>query len=402
MRLGYLPMLMDHETTTPHGDPPPGSAPLGRPRVFGVEARAIPLSVGGGSLLEQGIDVALLMTPRSEEPFTLRAPRGAIGEGRQFVLRCPGLGRRRGALARATAVSETGIHFDLVTAELVRSRDADEGAGATGATPRPRVPIAAPSVQQAHDRLLERGVEQARQHRRASASALEIDGVATIGVDVSATLVTSVKMGERVKILSPRGEIGQGVYFALRYFDSLGAKRAIVRAVAVNAQPGMVDEIEAELIRLPTPAEERESYRAPFEYSFSAGVRGRNGTRSVRGRIIDLSASGIGFRLTSELVPGERLVIAEPSLPDLDGAELLVVRRDPRDRQRYGARFVTPDRGAATLLSILGLEQAEREHRRRVQIDEIRRNRGATAAPLTPADIQALRNRRMGTRDRPR
>jgi hypothetical protein len=93
------------------------------------------------------------------------------------------------------------------------------------------------------------------------------------------------------------------------------------------------------------------------------------------------------------------MVIADPSLPDLDGAELLIVRRDARDRQRYGARFVTPDRGATTLSSILGLEQAEREHRRRVQIQEIRRNRGATAAPLTAADIQALRNRRMGTRD---
>jgi hypothetical protein len=393
---------MDHDSPASYGESPPGSASRGRPHVFGVEARAIPLSVGGGSLLEQGIDVALLMTPRSEEPFTLRAPRGTIGEGRQFVLRCPGLERRRGALARATAVAETGIHFDLVTAELVTSRDADAGTGTPrAALLRPHAPTTPLSVQPAHDRLLEQGVDHARQHRRASASAVEIDGVATIGLEVSTTLVTAVTMGERVKIRAPRGEIGQGVYFALRYFDSLGAKRAIVRAEVVHAQPGMVDEIEAELIRLPTAAEERESYRAPFEYFFAADVRGRNGTRSIRGRITDLSASGIGFRLTSDLVPGERLVIADPSLPDLDGAELLVVRRDPRDRQRYGARFITPDRGATTLSSILGLEQAEREHRRRLQIEEIRRKRGATAGPLTAADIQALRNRRMGTRDHP-
>jgi hypothetical protein len=57
------------------------------------------------------------------------------------------------------------------------------------------------------------------------------------------------------------------------------------------------------------------------------------------------------------------------------------------------------NRGAATLSTILGLEQAEREHRRRIQVEEIRRKRGATAAPLTEADIQTLRNRRMGTRD---
>jgi hypothetical protein len=380
--------------------------PGGRPHVFALTARAIPLSSGGGSLREQGIDVALLMTPRVEEPFALRAPRGAIGAGRQFVLRCAGLERGRGALAQAMAVAEMGMHFDLVTAEIVRPNvSACQGVATTAASGTPRdvrgPTILPPSAKPSHDTLLERGAERARLSRRASASAVIIDGVTTIGIDVSATLTTPVQMGERVKILVPRGEIGRGTYFALRYFDSAGAKRAIVRADGVGAQAGMLDEIDAELIRLPTAAEERGSYRAPFEYYFSADVNGQNGARSVRGSITNLSASGIGFRVTSNLAAGETLCIADPSLPDLDGAVLLVVRRDPRDRQRYGARFVVPDRGAATLSAILGLEQAERAHRRRMQVDEIRRNRGATAAPLTAADIEALRNRRMRTRDDP-
>ena len=375
----------------------------GRPRFFGVEARAIPLSIGGGSLLEQGIDVALLMTPPAAEPFVLRAPRGAIGAGRHFVLRCAGLERKRGALVRATAVSEMGIHFDLVTAEMVQSNATVPRDTTSDAAP-PRLAPAQPPVQSAvqptEKKLLARDTERARVRRGASASAVQFDGVVTIGIEVSTTLLTPVQMGELVTIVAPRNEIARGAYFALRYFDAAGAKRAIVRADAVRAQAGMLDEIDAELIRVPTPAEERQSYRAPFECYFIADVPGTNGSRTVRGRITDLSTGGIGFRVTSSLAAGERLRITDPSLPDLDGAELLVVRRDARDPQRYGARFIETNRGAAALSAVLGLEQTEREHRTRIQIQEIRRTRGAAAAPLTAADIQALRNRRMGTRDR--
>jgi hypothetical protein len=378
---------------------PVGTDASGRPRVFGVEARAIPLSIGGGSLLEQGIDVALLMTPRSGEPFAIRAPRGAIGSGKHFVLRCAGLERQRGALARVTAVSELGIHFDLVTAEIVQSSELTPHA-APDIAPLPRPPRSTlqADMQPAHQRLLARDAERARLRRRATASAVQINGVTTIAIDVSATLLTPVQMGELVTLHAPRDEIARGAYFALRYFDSVGAKRAIVRADAVRALAGMLDEVDAELIRLPTPAEERQSYRAPFECYFLAEVRGSRGTRTVRGRITDLSAGGIGFRVTSNLATGERLRISDPSLADLDGAELFIVRRDPRDTQRYGAQFVEPNRGAATLTTVLGLEQAEREHRRRAHIVEIRRTRGASAAPLTAADIETLRNRRMGTR----
>jgi hypothetical protein len=383
---------------------PAESVAAGRPRVFGVEGRVIPLSSDGGSSLEQGVDVALLMTPRSHEPFTIRAPRGTLASGGHFVLRCAGLEGQRGALARATAVSELGIQFDVVTAEMVQSSETStlQGQGSAAideaVTNGSHMPSRTPDPS-LDDNLLERDNHRARLRRRASASAVEIGGVTTIGFDVSTTLFTPVQMGEPVKLAAPRGEIPRGAYFALRYFDASGAKRGIVRAETVQAQPGMLDEIEATLIRLPTPAEERQSYRGSFECYFTADVQGVNGARTVRGRITDLSGGGIGFRVTSNLVPGERLRIADPSIPDLDGAELLIIRRDPRDTQRYGARFVEPNRGATTLAAILGLDQAEREHRRRIQIEEIRRTRGATAAPLTAADIQSLRNRRMGTRN---
>jgi hypothetical protein len=187
------------------------------------------------------------------------------------------------------------------------------------------------------------------------------------------------------------------VYFALRYFDMSGAKRALVRADALRPLPGMLDEVEGVLIRVPTRAEERQSYRAPFERFFIAEVLSR-GARSMRGRITDLSAGGIGFCSPSKLEPGDCLRITDPSLPEIDGAELVVVRSGPHDAQRYGARFAESNRGATALSTILGLNRSERERRRRLQADAIRRSNQATAAPLSTTDTQTLRNQRMGTR----
>jgi hypothetical protein len=116
--------------------------------------------------------------------------------------------------------------------------------------------------------------------------------------------------------------------------------------------------------------------------------------------LIDLSSDGLGFRINATLEPGDRIRIEDPSLPHLDGAELVIVRRDPRDAQRHGARFVTPNRGAGTLATMLGLDRAERAHRRRLQIDAIRRSGSATAVPVTSEDAQELTSPRMSTRRR--
>ena len=328
--------------------------------------------------------------PRPDEPFSIRTPRGALAIGGQFVLRCPGVEGQRGFLARATAISGLGIQFDVVTAEMVQPSETS-----THHAPADAAHTSAPHVDES---LLERDVHRERLKRHASASAVEIGGVTTIGFDVSTTLFTPVHMGEPLRLAAPRGEIPRGAYFSLRYFDASGAKRCIVRAESVHAQPGPFDEIEATLIRLPTPADERQSYRGPFERYFTADVLRANGALTFRGQISDLSGAGIGFRVTSNLAAGERMRIHDRLLPELDGAELLITRRDPRDTQRYGARFVEADRGATALATILGLDEPEREHRRRVQIDEIRRTRSASAAPLTANDAHSLRHRGMGTR----
>jgi hypothetical protein len=311
--------------------------------------------------------------------------------------------RQRGALARTTGVSEMGVHFDLISAELVVAADETQRSqGRESPVPAGRHrPFLQAEHPDAHpgdacpDARATRGI---RLNQHASASAVQIGGVTTIDSEVHATVLTPVQMGQSVKLIAPRGEIPRGAYFALRYFDTSGAKRGIMRAEAVREQPGMLDEIEATLIRPPTQAEERQSYRVTFERVFTADVQGPNGARTIRGKITDLSAGGIGFRVTSALAPGDRFHVADPALGDIDGADLVVVRRDPRDRQRYGARFVEANRGEATLATILGLDRSDRERRRRAQIEATRRARGATAAPLSDADIRALRNTRMGTR----
>jgi hypothetical protein len=345
-------------------------------------------------MLEQGIDVALLMTPRSDEPFSIRTPRGTLGANRQFVLRCQGLERTRGSLARSTAVSELGVHFDLVTAEIVHPGD-ETGARTRSSTPsrspvaRPR-PMLEPVTVEDAPTLTERAVNRAARERHASATAVQINGIPTIAGEVSVTLHSAV---------GSDAPIATGAYFAVRYFDQSGAYRGLLRADVVKAAPGMLDLVEATLIRPPTRAEERGSYRSPFDRESTLDILAPAGTRTIRCYLTDISASGLGFNTTSTIVPGHRIRIADPSFPELDGAELLVIRRDHRDPRHYGARFVEANRGEATLGSILGLDRSEREHRRGLQIDAIRRGHGTTIAPVTEADIRSLRNRRMGTRD---
>lgn len=383
--------------------------PAGRPRVFGVEASARLLSEDGSAALEPEIAVALLMTPVAGEEFVMRVPRGTFGSGALFVLSCPGLAS--GALARTTFVTElVGVHYDLATALIVhpagdaraepqRAPRREEQTARTGAIAKTESPRtgAADLDSDARSPEMMINVYGPELRQRASASAVEIGGVATIAAELSMTLLAPLQMGEPVRLSVSRGDITLGVYFALRYFDMSGAKRALVRADALRPLPGMLDEIEGVLIRVPTRAEERQSYRAPFERFFIAEVLSR-GARSMRGRITDLSAGGIGFCSPSKLEPGDCLRITDPSLPEIDGAELVVVRSGPRDSQRYGARFVESNRGATALSTILGLNRSERERRRRLQAEAIRRGNEATAAPISTTDTQILRNQGMRTR----
>jgi hypothetical protein len=411
-RAATLPGRRRQAGRTPLESPAPrifDGFPAGRPHVFGVEASARLLSEDGSATLESEVAVALLMTPVAGEEFVVRVPRGTFGSGALFVLSCPGLAR--GALARTTFVAElVGVHYDLVTALMVhpagdaraepqRTPRRDGQTARTDAIAKTKPPrtVAADLDTDARSLELMTNAQGPELRQRASASAVEIDGVATITAELSMTLLAPLQMGEPVKLSVSRGEITRGVYFALRYFDMSGAKRALVRADALRPLPGMLDEVEGVLIRVPTRAEERQSYRAPFERFFIAEVLTR-GARSMRGRITDLSAGGIGFCSPSKLEGGDWLRITDPSLPEIDGAELVVVRSGPRDAQRYGARFAESNRGAIALSTILGLNRSERERRRRLQAEAIRRSNKATAAPLSTTDTQALRNQRMGTR----
>jgi hypothetical protein len=383
---------------------PADGVQAGRPRVFGVEASARCLAQDGGAAPDIEIAVALLMTPDPDEEFVMRVPRGTFVTGALFVLSCPGLAH--GALARTGSIAEpVGVHYDLVTALIMHP--ASDARASRPAPPRPITrtePPSAPAVDVATDpRLLQLKIDPhgLELRQRVSATAVTIGGVATISEELSMTLLQPVRMGETVRLSVARGEVGRGVYFALRYFDMSGAKRGLIRADTLRPLPGMRDEVEGTLIRAPTQAEERQSYRAAFERLFTAEVVSRGGRR-LHGSITDISAGGIGFRTPSELTQADCLRITEPSLPEIDGAELIVVRRGPRDSQCYGARFVEDDRGAAALLTVLGLDRAEREHRRRLQNEAARRSSQATASPLSPSDRRAVHSQRMRTRKRTR
>lgn len=377
------------------------SGPAGRPHVFSLPAKAIPLPAGEKADADGAIDVALLMTPRPNDVFVIRSPRGALEAGTRLVLRCAGLDPLRGALARTITISEMGLHFDLVSAQLVHPGAPDPDRGGTSASRAgARVRDVAVMASAAVRASMEGHTPGDGFHQHASGSAVPLDGIATIANDLSMTILTPPRMSDPLTLLAPRGAVTCGAYFSLRYFDATGAKRVLVRAETIEPRPGMLDAVEATLMRPAARAEERQSYRAAFDYMFSACLHTAAGERRFRGRFIDLSASGIGFRIPSTLTPGERFTIDDPLHPDLDGAQLCVVRRDARDGHRYGATFLEPDRGAPTLASILKLDEAQREHRRRTQINQIKRARSATAMPLTDADIRTLRTRRMATRSR--
>jgi hypothetical protein len=73
----------------------------------------------------------------------------------------------------------------------------------------------------------------------------------------------------------------------------------------------------------------------------------------------------VGFQVDARLDPGVRIRIHDPALSCLHGAEFAIVRRDPNEGQRHGARFIEPRRGVVVLASLLALDRPERPHPRR-------------------------------------
>jgi hypothetical protein len=367
-------------------------------RVFGVSAYALPLPEAVDLTLRGRVEVALLAPPSGSGPFPIRVPRGTVDIGALFIVRCANGRETQLALVRALGIIEPlGVGFDLIHARVeTPAADVDplEKQETTDNADNPR-----PARGRGRPREGSTPQAVAHGHVRGCASAVSGLGVATVSMDTTVTVLTPVAMGVGLRLSAPRGHIEPGVYFALRYFDASGAKRGVVRADGVHARPGMLDEIEAVLIGAPIPAPERQSYRAPFDLYFTATIDTR-ARRRVVGRMIDISGDGLGFRINATLEPNERLCIADPSLPHLDGAELVIVRSDPRDPHRHGARFSIPDRGAEILATMLGLDRAERAHRRRVHIDAIRKAGGGTAEPVTETEVRQFLRRGMSTRIR--
>jgi hypothetical protein len=378
-----------------------GPATARRPHVFAVEAHALPLPSSDNHTIAAGTEIRLLMTPGAEELLDLRTARGTMRVGMRFVIRAIRGPRAELFLVRVLGVTELrGMAFDLVNARLEQpaedastgSRAEDEPPVTTGTTPRlnpsapsdPRPRAGSPSPEPEFA-------------LRACANTIEVGGLSSIGTHVSVTLLAPVRMGERIVLAAPRDEIPAGVFLALRYFDSTGARRGIMRVEAVRSQPSMLDEIEGVLICPPARAPERQSYRAALDDLVTIELSGRGG-RTAAAQLIDLSADGIGFRVNADLEPDDRIRIADDDVAGLDGAELVVVHRDARDPQRYGARFAETNRGAATLLARLDLDEAEHARRRRAQMEEIRRALDASAGPLSNADVCNLPSRRMSTR----
>jgi hypothetical protein len=263
------------------------------------------------------LDVALLSVPTPDEAFVLRAPRGRLTAGALFGLRFLESGRTRLALLRALEVTRPlGASFDLVGAHLVRPADAE--------TTMPR--------------------------------GIDLERGAHMG-ETTMTLASLSAAGKQMRLLAPRGTIDPGAQVALRYFDAGGAKHGLLRVDAVRAQSEMVDEIQGSLVGAPTAAPQRESYRAPLDIYVNAELSAD--ARPILARLTDVSADGVGFQTDAQLDPGVRLRVQDPAVPSLHGAEFAIVRRDPHEGRRHGARFVEPRRGVVVLASLLRLDRPE-------------------------------------------
>jgi hypothetical protein len=277
-----------------------------------VPAQAMAFSDELGSSPRGVVDVVLLSVPTQGEAFVLRAPRGRLAAGDLFGLRFREQGRARLAVVRALEVTRPlGTSFDLVGAHLVRPARGD----------------------------------------RAAAPAAD-------SIDRTMTLVSLTGAGEQMRLLAPRDSVALGDHVALRYFDAAGAKRGLVRVDGIRAQSEMLDEIQGSLVGAPTSAPQRESYRAPLDIYFNAELVAGD-ARPLLARLTDLSADGMGFQVDARLDPGVRIRVQDPALPFLHGAEFAIVRRDPNEGQRHGARFIEPRRGVVVLASLLGLDRPE-------------------------------------------
>jgi hypothetical protein len=170
-----------------------------------------------------------------------------------------------------------------------------------------------------------------------------------------------------VRLDAPRDAILPRQVFAARYFTRSGAKRMLLLCLTVEGKAGMRDAVLARLVADPGGAPERESPRRPVNVAAVARVvqcMGRKEGATLNLTITDVSDGGVGFESPFELTLGDRMLLESGSQA---GAELEVVRADPRGNFRYGARFVDTDAAGDVrdgLLDSADAAHAAERHRR--------------------------------------
>ncbi len=186
----------------------------------------------------------------------------------------------------------------------------------------------------------------------ASASPIPADTVGTIRMTLSVALLSAPTGQATMRLEGPKGLIGEGAFFALRYFIHRRARRAVVQAQRVTQASATRDMITVRIIS-DTMVQKRDARR---EYvHLGARARFLSGTEDDA-RIIfdvelaDVSHSGAGLDSHVELARGDRLEIM---LGDA-AAEVEIVRCDPLLPVPFGARFV--DRLAGEALFATALE----------------------------------------------
>ena len=91
-------------------------------------------------------------------------------------------------------------------------------------------------------------------------------------------------------------------------------------------------------------------------------------------------------------------MVHDPTLPYLDGVELVVVRRDTQESARYGALFAEPNRGAAIISALLELDDHQREQRHGAHTSAFRTSGSGTARPVSREDIDRRGSQGIRTR----
>jgi hypothetical protein len=208
---------------------------------------------------------------------------------------------------------------------------------------------------------------------QACVAPIDVPGVPTIAGVANVKLLESPSLDSIITVETPRGALGVGAAFTIRYLARDGAKRGLFRCLSVEPCPGMKDQAVVQRLADVAAAREREEFRVPLRQPATAR-RLADGERALRLGItlVDLARAGIGFESASPLVAGDKLLIETPTVPPTLFEVVRVVRGRPA---RYGALAPDKEAGAQFQRSLLTSiqDEAERVRAERRRRDELAR-----------------------------